>query len=193
MRARDIMSRPAVSVDTHSTVREAVTALTEHGFAAVPVVDENDCVVGIFSESNGLRNGRHGTAQVTSVMHTPVEMVDPDTDVAFIAERMLVGHLRSLPVVEEGRLVGMIARRDLLRTMVRSDDVVVANVRGLLDRYAGSRRRWTVEVAGGQAAIVGDFADEAERAVVAALARTVPGVQAVTLTATVPARLGWDD
>src|SRR5262245_6511889 len=132
MRARDIMSRPVVSVDTRSTVREAVTALTEHGFAAVPVV-------------------------------------------------------------EEGLLVGMVARRDLLRTMVRTDDVVAANVRGLLDRYAGSRRHWEVEVVDGRVAVQGDFADEAEKAVVAALARTVSGVLAVALTATAPAGLGWDD
>ena len=57
MRARDVMIRPVVSVDTRSTVRDAVTVLTEHGFAAVPVVDDGDQVVGIFSESDGLRAG----------------------------------------------------------------------------------------------------------------------------------------
>jgi CBS domain-containing protein len=193
MRARDIMSRPVVSVDTRSTVREAVTALTEHGFAAVPVVDENDHVVGIFSESDGLRAERRSGERVTTAMHAPVEVTAPDSDVAIIAERMLAGGLRSLPVVEEGLLVGIVARRDLLRTMVRTDDVITANVRGLLDRYAGSRRHWEVEAADGRVTVKGDFADEAERAIVAALARTVPGVSAVALTATAPARLGWED
>lgn len=193
MHARDIMSRPVVSVDMRSTVREAVTALTEHGFAAVPVVDENDQVVGIFSESDGLRAEHRGGERVTAVMHAPVEVTAPDADVAVIAERMLASHLRSMPVVEEGLLVGIVARRDLLRTMVRTDDVITANVRGLLDRYAGSRRHWEVAVADGTVTISGDFADQAERAVVAALARTAPGVSAVTLMATVPARSGWED
>lgn len=192
MRARDIMSRPVVSVDTRSTVQEAVTALTEHGFAAVPVVDESDRVVGIFSESDGLRAGGRRADLVTTAMTTPVEVAAPDEDVATIAERMLAG-LRSLPVVEEGLLVGMVARRDLLRTMVRTDDVIVANVRGLLDRYAGSRRHWAVEIAGGQVTVTGDFADHAEKAVVAALARTVPGVSAVTLTEVPVAQLARDD
>jgi CBS domain-containing protein len=192
MRARDIMSRPVVSVDTRSTVRDAVTALTEHGFAAVPVVDDGDHVVGIFSESDGLRTGHRSEDPVTTAMRTPVEVTALDADIATIAERMLTKGLRSLPVVEEGLLVGIVARRDLLRTMVRADDVITANIRGLLDRYAGSRRHWEVEVDDGTATISGDFADQAERKIVAALVRTVGGVSAVTLKA-MPAQVGWND
>jgi len=193
MRARDIMSRPVISVGTHSTVRDAVMALTEHGFAAVPVVDDSDRVVGIFSESDGLRGGHRPKDPVTTVMAAPVEVTAPDTDVATIAERMLTSRLRSLPVVEEGLLVGMVARRDLLRTMVRTDDVIIGNVRALLDQYAGSRRHWRVEVADGHVTVTGDFADTAEKSLVAALVRTVGGVSAVTLVVEMPARLGWDD
>lgn len=192
MRARDVMSRPVVSVDTRSTVRDTITVLTEHGFAAVPVVDDSDQVVGIFSESDGLRAGHRREEPVTSAMTTPVEVTAPDTDVATIAERMLAGGLRSLPVVEEGLLVGIVARRDLLRTIIRGDDVITANIRGLLDRYAGSRRRWEVEVGDGAATITGDFADQAERSLVTALVRTVEGVTAVALVIT-PVGMGRDD
>lgn len=193
MRARDVMSRPVVSVDTHATAREATTILTEHGFAALPVVDDTNRVVGIFSESDALRADPGRDVPVTAAMATPVEVVAPTTDVAVIAERMLTGRLRSLPVVEEGLLIGMISRRDLLRTLVRDDDVIKANLRRLLDDYAGSRRHWTLEVTGGAAAIRGDFADTAERDVVAALARTVSGVTTVELTATTPVPISWDD
>lgn len=193
MRARDIMSRPVVSVDTRSTVRDAVTALTEHGFAAVPVVDDGDRVVGIFSESDGLRAEHRPEEPVTSAMTAPVEVTAPDTGVAVIAERMLAQRLRSLPVVEEGLLVGIVARRDLLRTMIRADDVITANVRALLDQYAGSRRHWEVAVHEGQVTVTGDFADTAERSLVGALVRTVGGVTGVTLKVEMPARIGWDD
>lgn len=193
MRARDVMSRPVVSVDTRATVLEAVTALTEHGFAAVPVVDDGDRVVGIFSESDGLRAERRRAAPVTEAMTSPVEVTTPDADVATIAERMLSRRLRSMPVVEEGLLVGMVARRDLLRTMVCTDDVITANVRGLLDRYSGSRRQWVVGVADGHVTVSGEFADTAERSLVGALARTVGGVKDVTLSATMPATIGWED
>jgi len=192
MRARDVMSRPVISVDTRSTVREAVTALTEHGFATVPVVDEDGRVIGIFGESDGLRADPHGKTLVTAAMSTPVEVVAPDTDLATIAERMLADHLRALPVVEEGLLIGMVARRDLLRTMVRADDVIAGNVRGLLDQYAGSRRHWTVEVHDGTVTISGDFADDAEKSLVTALARTVGGVTAAALVPS-PVPVGRDD
>lgn len=193
MRARDVMSRPVVSVDTDATVLDAITALTEHGFAAVPVVDDGDRVVGIFSESDGLRAEHRREAPVTEAMTRSVEVITPDADVASIAERMLAEHLRSMPVVEEGLLVGMVARRDLLRTMVRTDDVVVVNVRALLDKYAGSRRHWEVRVSDGHVTVSGEFADAAERSLVGALVRTVGGVGGVTLKAGMAATIGWDD
>jgi len=193
MRARDIMSRPVVSVDTRATILDAITALTEHGFAAVPVVDEGDRVVGIFSESDGLRAEHRRQDPVTEAMTTPVEVTTPDDDVATIAERMLTGRLRSMPVVEEGVLVGIVARRDLLRSMVGTDDVITANVRGLLDQYAGSRRHWAVRVTDGHVTVSGDFADTAERSLVGALVRTVGGVKGVTLRADMSATIGWDE
>ncbi|HET9142290.1 BON domain-containing protein, partial [Actinophytocola sp.] len=89
--------------------------------------------------------------------------------------------------------VGVVARRDLLRTLLHDDDVIAAKVRALLDDYAGSRRRWTVEVTGGAVVIGGEFADAAERAVVAALAHTAAGVTDVSLRPATGVRLGWDD
>jgi CBS domain-containing protein len=106
---------------------------------------------------------------------------------------MLGGHFHALPVVEEGLLIGMVSRRDLLRTMVRDDDVIKSKVRGLLDDYAGSRRHWSVEVNAGAVTVRGDFADEAERSIVGALAHTVPGVSDVHLVVTTPVSAGWDD
>ena len=196
MRARDVMSRPVVSVDTATTVREAITILTEHGFAAVPVIDDVGHVVGIFSESDALRADTTPTGReepVTSAMVTPVEVVAPTADVGTIAERMLTRRLRCVPVVEEGILIGVVSRRDLLRILVRDDDVIKGNLRRLLDDYAGSRRRWAVTVTRGDVTVSGDFADHAEKAVVAALARTVGGVSSVELVEETPVPVGWDD
>jgi CBS domain-containing protein len=195
MRARDVMSRPVVSVDTATTVREAITILTEHGFAAVPVTDDAGHVVGIFSESDALRadttTGREQS--VTAAMVTPVEVVAPTAEVETIAEHMLTRRLRCVPVVEEGFLIGVVSRRDLLRVLVRDDDVIKGNLRRLLDDYAGSHRRWTVTVTHGDVTVSGDFADHAEKAVVTALARTVGGVSTVELVEETSVPAGWDD
>jgi CBS domain-containing protein len=201
MKARDVMSRPVVSVQSETTVADAITILTQKGFGAVPVVDDLGRVIGIFSESDALRAStgppadrvNHRAQPVSVTMTTPVEVIGPNADVATVAEQMLSGRLRCVPVVESGILIGVVARRDLLRTMVRDDDVVAANVRALLDDYAGSRRRWTVKITDGAVVIGGEFADQAERAVVTALARTIAGVTTVEVRPTTGVSLGWGD
>jgi CBS domain-containing protein len=204
MKARDVMSRPVVSIGPATSIRQAITLLTGKGFAAIPVVDEAGQVIGIFSESDAIRatmttakttaNGRDRRDEpVSTVMTAPVEVVAPGTDISAVAEHMLAGRLRCLPVVHEGLLIGVVARRDLLRTLVRDDDVIAANVRALLDDYARGRRRWSVEVDGGRVAVAGGFADEAERAIVAALTRTASGVTQVELRPTAGVSPEWDD
>ncbi len=108
----------------------------------------------------------------------------PDLDVAEVADLMVRHDVRSLPVVEGREVVGIISRRDILRTMVRSDDVIARDVGHRLDEYADGRPGWTATVDGGIATVTGEFADDIERAVVAVLARTVPGVSAVTVEET---------
>jgi CBS domain-containing protein len=203
MKARDVMSRPVLSIDRDTSVREAITLLTGHGFAAVPVVDDLGRVIGIFSETDAVRAAvlpagaahrvDHRDDPVSATMTTPVEVVSPGTDITTVAERMLAQRLHCVPVVEEGLLIGVVARRDLLRTLVRDDDVIAANVRALLDDYAGSRRQWNVGVMDGAVVIAGEFADEAERSVITALARTVAGVTGAELRQATAVSLAWDD
>lgn len=189
MYASEIMTRPAIRVGPNTPVREATALLIEHGFAALPVVTAEEQVVGIFTEADALRSG-FGTESpefdlpVEKLMTTPAEVVTMNTDVARIARYMLHDRLRCVPVVDEGALVGVISRRDLLRPLVRQDDAIAAQLRALLRDYSGQRDRWRVNVVGGVATVIGDFSDEAERRVVGALAHTVPGVNQVELTLT---------
>ncbi|WIX75610.1 CBS domain-containing protein [Amycolatopsis carbonis] len=106
MRARDIMSRPVVRVGPATSVREAIALLTGHGIAALPVVDDNNRVLGLFTESDALSGVLTGEPVgpgllVESVMTKPVEVVGLDTEVSDIAVGMLVDRLRSVPVVHE--------------------------------------------------------------------------------------------
>ncbi|NNH69313.1 CBS domain-containing protein [Nocardia uniformis] len=180
MHARDILSRPVVTVQPQMPLRSAVALLTAHGYAALPVVDDDDRVVGLLSESAALAASSHlETALVEAVMTVPVEVVNPGTDTSTIASRMLAGGLRSMPVVEAGVLVGIVARRDLLRALIRDDTTVEAKIRALLDEYAGSRRQWEIDSIDGEVTIRGIFADDSEERIVATLARTVDGVHGV--------------
>ncbi|MFG1643551.1 HPP family protein [Amycolatopsis sp. NPDC049252] len=186
MKAQDIMTRPVVRVGPGTPVREAIVLLTEHCVAALPVVGTDDAVLGMFTEADALRSGVAGKGPepdllVCSAMTVPAETVGLDTDVSEIARRMLGDRLRSIPVVDDGVLVGIVSRRDMLTPLVRQDDSIASHLNALLTDYSGHRDRWTISVTGGMVTIRGAFSDEAERRVVTALAKTVHGVLDVEL------------
>jgi osmotically-inducible protein OsmY len=85
--------------------------------------------------------------------------------------------------VEDGAVVGIVSRRDILRTVVRTDDMVQQDVQYRLDEYAGGVQRWLATVEDGVVLIDGALDDDAERTVVTVMARTVPGVADVKLSA----------
>jgi CBS-domain-containing membrane protein len=116
---------------------------------------------------------------VRDVMSAPAVTVPAEADVADVADLLLRHNVRSVPVLDDEQVVGIVSRRDILRTVVRTDEVLGFEAQHRLDEYADGTRRWSVTVTDGVASIDGDFADEPERAVVTVLARTVPGVTAV--------------
>lgn len=185
MRASDIMTRPVITVGPDDTVRDAAHLLVEHGFAGLPVVDDDERVIGVITEADVLAASSTGSSidgPVAELMSRPVEVVAPDADGNEVVRRMLDGRLRCMPVVQHGELIGVISRRDLLRPMIRSDDAIAIGFTSALISYAGYRRRWHVSVLAGAVTISGHFRDDAERQVVIAVARTVTGVVDVTLT-----------
>lgn len=110
----------------------------------------------------------------------------PAEDVADVAQTMLNYSVRSMPVLHDGRLVGIISRRDIVRTVIRTDDVLGHEIQHRLDDYAGGARRWRVTVSDGVASVDGAFDDEIERTIVSIMTRTVPGVAGVHLAEPAP-------
>lgn len=190
MIAADVMTRPVVSVTPMMPVRSAMVLLVEHAFGALPVVGEDERLIGVVSEGDLLRAGMRGAsigATVSDVMASPVISVPMSTTLAELAEILLDGRLRCVPVVDDGVLVGVVSRSDLLRILVHDDDILADHVRRLVHAYGGPRPKWVVDVVDGVVWITGPFADEAERRVLLALAHTVPGVTRVELRPTVGA------
>jgi CBS domain-containing protein len=190
MRAMDVMSRPVVTVPPDLPARAALVLLIEHHFAALPVVAD-DRVVGVVSESDLLYAGTRGSdlgATVADIMTAPAVTMPTTATVAELTATLLGQGLRSLPIInDEGFLVGIVGRIDVLRTLVHDDDITADRVRRMLHTYAGSRPRWDIEMIDGVIWVTGVFADEAERRLVAALARTIPGVDHVELRPITPA------
>jgi Mg/Co/Ni transporter MgtE len=179
-------------------VEAAAELMGKQSVTALPVVDDKGHLAGMVSESDLLwhhvasdptahirrfsdLDPADRPATVGEVMSAYTVKTYPGADVAEVAEAMLDHDVRSMPVLDNDRLVGIISRRDILRAMVRSDEVLTQEVQHRLDEYAGDSSRWTATVERGVARIAGSFADDTEQAVVAILARTVPGVAGVDL------------
>ncbi len=118
------------TVPPHATVFEAVQKMVEARIGAVLVVDDDGRLVGIFSERDVLVRvvSLHRDPLTTPVAH--VMTIDPITiDAGTPVEDVLDQHsgkeFRHLPVLEEGRLVGMVSVRDLLRWVAQSNNAQV--------------------------------------------------------------------
>ncbi|GAA0937323.1 CBS domain-containing protein [Virgisporangium aurantiacum] len=201
MRVRDIMTRPVFTVRPTDPVEGAAALLADRGITAAPVIDERNRLVGMVSEGDLLRNRvpEDPTAHlratpefstrrphiVAEVMTRDVVTAWPTEDIADVARTMLSRDVRSVPVLDDGHVIGIISRRDLLRSVLRTDDVLAHEVQERLDAYADQPGRWTATVTDGVVRINGYVDDDEERRVVEILARTVPGVAAVTVKSTV--------
>ncbi|MGH3797888.1 MAG: CBS domain-containing protein [Pseudonocardiaceae bacterium] len=133
MKARDVMSSPVITVRPDTLIRAAAALLVSHGYTAAPVVD-NGRVIGIVTEENLVRGQirsegwlRPGTwnravpQRVREVMTgTPLGML-PDSDLTDLVSLMLEARIRSMPILDDGRLVGIVSRRDVLRVVARGE------------------------------------------------------------------------
>ncbi|MET9232232.1 CBS domain-containing protein [Lentzea sp. NPDC003310] len=180
MNAADVMTSPPVSISPDTTVRDAGALLGDRGFSALPVVDDDNKLVGIVSGADLLLAGmapEMANGPVSRVMRQRVISAPITSSPAELTTTMLTKRLRCLPIVaEEDVLVGVVSRSDLLRILTPTDAMLAVRVEMALRAYQRDPR-WTVVVDGGDVRVTGSFADEAERRVVEALVRTVPGVR----------------
>jgi len=121
VKVADYMTRKLVTFHPRTNVVEALAVILDNHITGVPVVDDNGSLVGMLSEvdlmSVVIQDSYYdeGMGIVADYMRTPVDTVDPDTDIYSLAERFLKEHRRRYPVVKDGKLVGQISRRDVLQ------------------------------------------------------------------------------
>lgn len=110
--ARDVMITDVVSITPDESVDEAARLLTFHDISGLPVCQDGR-VVGVLSEADLI--GKRGEV-VGAVMTTPAVTVSETTRLEQVAEQLTQQRIRRLPVVDEqGRLVGIVSRRDVLK------------------------------------------------------------------------------
>jgi CBS domain-containing protein len=209
VQALDVMTREVVTVGPDTSARYAGELMARNGFAALPVVDPGGRLVGMVAEVDVLRDRvpedprlhlLRGSEQpdrppplVRGVMTTDVRSVRPITDVADLARLFTGENLRSVPVVEDGVVMGIVSRRDVLRTLVRRDGAIRSDVQRLIEAYTGELGCWDVQVTEGVTTVrrtagAPDVSRAVEEFALNRLVTTVPGVVAVHVLPTTPMR-----
>ena len=130
MRVRDVMTTPVLSVPLRTPLQAAAALLVAHGFTAAPVVDDDGRLVGIVTEADLVRGqipphgwvGAQPANPPVSEVMTPTPLAGrPEDDLADVVATMLETRSRTLPIVEDGVLVGILSRRDVLRCVARRE------------------------------------------------------------------------
>jgi CBS domain-containing protein len=115
--ARDIMTENVVTILPTCSVRNAIDALIREQISGLPVVNESERLVGIVTEFALLAvayDDAIGRDEVSRHMTTDVLTVDVNDPVRKIADLFIVHRVRRVPVMDNGRIVGLISRRDVL-------------------------------------------------------------------------------
>jgi len=147
MKIREILNKKGhqvVTIEPHRTLSEAVRLLVNQGIGSLVVTEDavNDPVQGILTERDILRlvdrdPGVLARESVGAVMTRDVIVAEADDDVAYLMEVMTRNRIRHLPVMEEGRLMGMVSIGDVVNNL-RKD--VEAENRYLRDYVQGMVR-----------------------------------------------------
>jgi len=122
-RVRDYMSTNLVTLTPDTEILRAARLLVDNDVAGAPVLDADGHLVGMLTERDFMRVVLNASyyadygGRVADFMTAAVETVGPDDSVVEVAKRFLDSRYHRYPVVENGRLIGQISRRDLLRAL----------------------------------------------------------------------------
>jgi len=149
MKAQDIMQREVITVKGDTSVEEIALILTKNRISGLPVVDDNGKLTGIVTEGDLLRkelsprlpdfinilgaiiyyNGvkrynedfkKLAAKKASEMMTTNVIAVAKEAEIQEVAKLMVKHNIKRIPVVEDGKVIGIISRSDIIRTLAVS-------------------------------------------------------------------------
>jgi CBS domain-containing protein len=222
MRAMDVMTTPVITVDPETSVQDLAKLLSEKGISGVPVCEGGDRLVGIVSEGDLLHRAETGTERrlqrrrswwldslaadeeaardyvkahgqkVGDIMSREVISVADTTDLAEVAMLLETKLIKRVPVVRDGKLIGIISRANLVRALATTTTApaIVADAddrsirERLLQELRGQRwaNVWAADIMVRDKVVhvwVSDDQPQAERSALRVAAENIPGVRRV--------------
>lgn len=213
MLIKDVMTAPVIGVEPGASIADAARLMLGHKISGLPVLTAAGELIGMVSEGDFLRRAELGTEKhlaglrrflesggrqadtyththgrkVSEVMTSQPCTVAPDVSLEDAVETMLRHHVKRLPVVEGGKIVGIVSRSDLLRALLAAlpsgrvetdDDRIRKAIEAELAAqiWAGAIR---VSVRGGAVTLGGTIFDERARSAALVAAENAPGVTSV--------------
>jgi len=122
MVAKDIMTRDVITASPALSIKELAQLLIKNQISGVPVADEQGNIIGLVSEADII--GKKGK-QVQAIMSQQVHSVTEETSVEEIARLMTTHRIKRVPVMNGGRLVGIVSRADIVNTIAMGENLAL--------------------------------------------------------------------
>jgi CBS-domain-containing membrane protein len=216
MLVRDVMMPRVICLTPEESVQAATRLMLQKGISGLPVVDRDGNLVGIVSEGDFLRRAETGTKRVRprwlefilgpgrlaeeyvrvsgrkvrDVMTRDVHTVAPDATLATVVDLMERHHIKRVPVIDGGKLVGIVTRANLLHAMASfigeiapspaTDSIIREKLIAELEKQP-----WApvvmldVTVRNGVVQLSGSVTDDRQRQAIRVAAENIPGVRKV--------------
>lgn len=203
MKVADLMTMDVLTAAPDDSLKDAARALSTRGISGLPVVGSSGHVLGVLSEADILAKEVDGGAKTSALqrflegppldhrfdaliveeaMTTPAITITPGRPITEAASTMLAEGINRLPVVDEdGHLVGLVTRADLVRAFARDDHAIREEIlRTMRDDLWLDPANVDIRVEKGVVELAGELQSEEEARILATFARRVPGVVEVS-------------
>lgn len=124
MIASDIMTRKVATIHPGASVQEAAQLLDQKRISGAPVVDPDGKIIGIITEADIISKVDREGLRVIDIMSHDVIAVDEETPVNEIAALLTERKIKRVPVVENGKLVGIVSRADIVHAVAEGHLII---------------------------------------------------------------------